>query len=175
MKLDLRIAAGLGAVALAGYALFLLVRPPDAVEEIATAWGGEGAPIDERAEAEDERRRFAADARRGPIADAELPVDDFEVPPPPLVDAPGAEVTPASARVGFDYSMRRVEKIGARKRRLKPEQWEALYREANDAYAALAISLDGKDDTQMRELEDAHRRLKEGLAAVRVRGNKFGP
>jgi hypothetical protein len=180
VKLDLRIAAGLGAVALAGYALFILVRPPDAVEEVASAWGGddgeaEDGPTDERADAEAERRRLAAAARGGPAEDSDLPVDELEVPPPALVDAPGAEVTPASARAGFDYSMRRVEKIAARKRRLKPEQWEALYREANDAYAALAIVLDGKDETQMRELEDAHRRLRDGLAAVRVRGKKFGP
>lgn len=175
MKLDLRIAAGLGAVALAGYALYLLVRPPDSVEEVAAAWSDEDAPVDERIDAEDERRRLASAARGRIEGDPDLPIDDLDVPPPPLLDAPGAEVTPVSARAGFDYSMRRVEKIAARKRRLKPEQWDALYREANDAYAALATVLDGKDDAQMRELEEAHRRLKEGLASVRVRGRKFGP
>ena len=173
MKLDIRIAAALGAVVLAGYALYLLMQPPGGVDEAGSAWGAEGSPADERAEAEQERRRVAAAARGAFAQDAQLPVDDFEVPPPPAAGTPGAEITAESARAGFDYSMRRVETIGARKRRLKPEQWEALYREANDAYAALAITLDAKDEAQLRELEDAHRRLKEALATVRVRGRKF--
>lgn len=174
MKLDLRIGAGLGAIALAGYALYLLVRPPEVVQDVAATWTEEAAePTDQRAEAEQERRRLAAAARGGAASGAEVPVDELEVPPPAVFDAPGAEVTPESARLGFDYSMRRVEKIAARKRRLKPEQWQALYREANDAYAALAITLDANDEAQLRELEDAHRRLKAGLAAVRVRGRKM--
>lgn len=174
MKLDIRIAAGLGAVILASYALYVLVSPPPAaIEEAASAWADEDAPADERAHAEEERRRLAAIARGNASRAADLPVDEFEVPPPPVSDTPGGAITATSARVGFDYSMRRVEKIGARKRRLKPEQWEALYREANDAYAALATTLDAKDPAQLTELEEAHRRLKEGLAAVRVRGRKF--
>lgn len=178
MKLDLRLVTGAGAVLLAGYALYLLVRPPPAVEEAQRAWASaDGEPVDARLEAQEERQRLAVVARGGldRAGEAELPVDDLDVAPPSGMAVPGGEVTPESARAGFDYAMRRVEKLGSRRRRLRRAQWDAIYREANDAYAALAIALDASDEAELRELEAAHVRLKEGLRAVRVRGDKFAP
>ena len=56
--------------------------------------------------------------------------------------------------------------------RLDREQWEDLYRSANDAFSALSMHLDAKDPAERDELEQAYARLLEGLDRVKVRGNK---
>jgi hypothetical protein len=173
--------AGLAAVLLAGYAVTLLSDPGDVVDEAdeARRVGPDGESLDPREAAQRERERFAAAGRafdrRTFEARGRLPDDADEVAPPDLVDAPGAEPTLEGARAGFDYAMRRVEKIAERRRRLSSDQWQVLYREANDAYAALSTLLDAEDPRQRAELEEAHVRLKAGLGEVKVWGDKFRP
>ena len=138
--------------------------------------GPDGKPMDARAVRERQRQRYAAAARGlDPRQLGQLPADADEVEPPPLLGGPAGEVTPENARAGFDYAMRRVERLADRRRRLSVEQWNVLYREANDAYAALSMVLDAQEDSERQELEDAHKRLKDGLKRVRVRGKKFQP
>jgi hypothetical protein len=180
MQSKVAILAAAAAVALAGYAALLVCSPDDVLEEASDAYTPEdGKAVDARRVAQQDRDRFVAAARgfdpRMVAGAGRLPADADEVPPPPLLEGPGSAVTPAGARAGFDYAMRRVEKLVERRRRLSTEQWQVLYREANDAYAALSIVLDARDERELAELERAHKRLKEGLAQVRVRGKKFGP
>ena len=179
MASKLHFLAGVAAVGIAGYALTMLLSGGDVVDEAEEAYlGADGQPVDARTQAQRQRERFAAAARgldprtRGHGA---LPDDADDVEPPPLVGEPGTPPTPQSARAGFDYAMRRVERLVERRRRLSVEQWQVLYREANDAYAALSIVLDASEPGQLQELETAHKRLQEGLAQVRVLGHKFQP
>ncbi len=176
MASKLHFLTGLAAVGIAGYALMLLLSGSDAVEEAEEAYlGADGKPVDARTQMQRQRERYAAAARGLDARHSDLPEDADEVEPPPLVDAPGSEPTPQTARAGFDYSMRRVERLADRRRRLSVEQWQTLYREANDAYAALSIVLDANDAGQLQELEAAHKRLQEGLSRIRVLGHKFQP
>lgn len=88
-------------------------------------------------------------------------------------DYGSGQVDPSNAREGFSATMDRVEALAKSRRRLTQEEWDALYREANDAFAALSMMIDGHDDAQLVELEAAHLRLKQGLRKVRVRGQKL--
>jgi hypothetical protein len=78
-----------------------------------------------------------------------------------------------STRKVFDAVMDEVEIMAAKPRRLRQKEWHEVYRAANDSFVALSMHLDGKDSEQAKELEEAHRRLVQGLANVRVRGKKF--
>jgi hypothetical protein len=69
--------------------------------------------------------------------------------------------------------MSRVDAVVESRRRLSQDEWDALYREANDAFAALSMVIDPRDDLQLQELEAAHERLKQGLRKVRVDGQKL--
>jgi hypothetical protein len=82
-------------------------------------------------------------------------------------------VDPTNAREGFSYAMTRVEALAESRRRVSQDEWDTLYREANDAFAALSIVIDPHDDLQVAELEMAHKRLRQGLRKVRVDGQKL--
>jgi hypothetical protein len=176
MAVPIKALAVVAALGLAGYAAWTVLDTEvtdEAVSDVLV--DADGEPLDDREIAERERRRFAAAARTFDPrnVDSALPSEADEVEPP--VEDGSATITPSNARIGFDYAMRRVEKLADTRKRLEPEQWQALYREANDAYAALSIVLDAEHDAERTELEEAHRRLQEGLRRVRVRGKKFGP
>ena len=85
---------------------------------------------------------------------------------------PGGPVDAESAARGFEVAMTKVERTANRRTKLEREEWDELYRTANDAFAALSTQLDATDPAQLQELEEAHARLVEGLRRVRVRGNK---
>ena len=77
-----------------------------------------------------------------------------------------------SASRGFDVIMKKVERVASSRTKLEREEWDDLYRNANDAFSALSMHLDATDPAERTELEEAHARLLEGLRRVRVRGNK---
>ena len=163
------------AVALAGYAGWLLV---DAGREYDTMARDayrdvDDQQVDARKQALERRRRLAAG---GLVANRESrPADplmsDADVSAPTI--NPHGRLTRPDAQAGFDYAMRRVEQIADRRRRLRPDEWDELYREANDAFSAYSVYVDATDVDEAAALEDAHRRLKKGLKRVRVRGKKL--
>jgi hypothetical protein len=172
----------LAAVALVGYALGLLLANPEADEAVedAIARGQAGEDQQEVVEASRERLRRAA---RGLAMSPEARIDGRGDPDDPdgrsasasasTVPYGSGEVDSSNAREGFSYAMSRVDAVVESRRRLSQAEWEALYREANDAFAALSIVVDPRDDLQMQELETAHERLKQGLRKVRVDGQKL--
>ena len=181
MKTSVRTLSVLGALGLVSWAAWLVLNPGEALEDAAeeAILGPDGEPIDAREENRIERARLAAVARglspRETTMRSEALVSEEEVPPPPqLADAHG-EITREQAELGFDYAMRRVERLArkSRHKKLLREDWDALYREANDAFSALSIHLDATDTQDLATLERAHARLKKSLGKVKVRGRKF--
>lgn len=82
----------------------------------------------------------------------------------------GEPLTPGDVHEGFEYVITNLEAVADSGKRLSRKEWRASYRAANDAFAAYSIHADGQ------ELEEAHRRLKETLARIRVRGGRtFDP
>jgi hypothetical protein len=170
----------LAALALVGYAGVLLLADPDAdavVEDaIADAQAGDGE--EEALERSRERLRrsargLAMSPEGRPLADGPEGAARSGEPSASAVEYGSGEVDPTNAREGFAYAMRRVDAIVESRRRLSQAEWDALYRETNDAFAALSMVIDGTDDLQVVELEAAHRRLKVGLRKVRVAGHKL--
>jgi len=164
-------------VVLAGYAVWTLLDVEGAYDEMGSEaiYDDNGEPIDQR-QAQREARDRLASVANGAIGPGrsrtvdELPeVEELEAPRMQLA----GPVTREDAEAGFDYAMRRVEQIAGRRRRLKQEDWEELYREANDAFSAYSAHLDATDVEQAALLEDAYTRLKKGLQRVRVRGKKL--
>ncbi len=175
---SLTVPAAVAAVALALYAGAQLVDVGGEYDEMAedAYLGVDGDAVDARAEAEEARERLALADRGVALGSVERRaadplMADNEVPAPALdLTQP---LSPEDAQAGFDYAMRRVERIAKTRRRLKVDQWQELYREANDAFSAYSMHLDATDADQLAKLEDAHVRLKKGLKRVRVRGKKF--
>lgn len=173
------------AVALVGYAGVLLLANPAADEAVegAIADGQRGEGEDERAQLDRSRERLRRTARglavspegRRGQAEGEDEGEDERASEQPASTVPygSGEVDPHNAREGFAYAMRRVDQIVQSRRRLSQDEWDALYREANDAFAALSIVVDARDDHQVAELEAAHKRLKQGLRKVRTQGQKL--
>jgi hypothetical protein len=125
-----------------------------------------GQPLDEREVAARERKALQARARNMSDRDREV------------VDASTAKygngsIDRATATAGFDDAMAEVEAFAKSRERIHREEWDTLYRTANDAFAVLSIHLDANEPGDREELESAHRRLQEGLRRVRVRGKKF--
>jgi hypothetical protein len=107
-----------------------------------------------------------ARARNMPLHDAEL------------ADARDAKygsgtISRSEAEAGFEDAMTEVETFAKSRERIHREEWDTLYRSANDAFAVLSNHLDANEPGDREQLESAHRRLQEGLRRVRVRGKKF--
>jgi hypothetical protein len=167
-------------IALVGYAAMLLLCTPEADEAGEEAIVAGEASEDEREELERSRERLRRTARGLALSPEGRPAaDDPDEEAPPLrepastVPYGSGEIDDQTARDGFDYAMTRVEDIVKSRRRLPQDEWDALYRETNDAFAALSMVLDAHDETQAAELEAAHERLEQGLRKVRVRGRKL--
>lgn len=128
--------------------------------------GVDGEPLDEREIAARERREMQARARNMPLHDAEL--EDAR-------DAKYGDgtITRSEAEAGFEDAMTEVETFAKSRERIHREEWDTLYRNANDAFAVLSNHLDANDPGDRETLESAHRRLQESLRRVRVRGKKF--
>jgi hypothetical protein len=129
-----------------------------------------GRPLSQREVADRDRADFVAMAR-GERPDFEMMIRAFEGAGPDFYGS--GEVGVDDARRVFNAVMDEVDTMAARPRRLRQRQWQEVYRTANDSFAALSMHLDAKDRDQAKELEDAHKRLQQGLASLRVRGNKF--
>lgn len=173
-----RAALVVGALGLTAWAGWLVLNPGEALDEAEDAiLGPDGEPVDPREENRIERDRLAAVARglspKETSMRTEALVSEAEVPPPPQLAESHGEITREQAELGFDYAMRRVERLARKKKKLRREDWDAVYREANDAFSALSIQLDATDDEDLAVLEAAHARLKKGLGKVKVRGRKF--
>lgn len=166
----------LAALALVGYAGMLVLADPEAddVVDDAIAEAQEGEP----SAAEQSRERLRRTARRLAMS-PEGRLDDGGQDPahrdgePSAVAYGSGEVDATNAREGFTYAMRRVDEIVQSRRRLSQDEWDALYRETNDAFSALSMVIDPYSDQQMAELEEAHERLRSGLRKVRVDGRKL--
>lgn len=161
----------------AGWTLLDVGGEYDEMAEDAYLDADGNASIDVREEAEQRRERMAAVARGaaramdGTMRPADPLLAENEVEPPNL--DPAGPLTASDVEAGFDYAMRRVERIARTRRKLEQDEWTELYREANDAYAAYSMHLDATEPGDLAKLEDAHKRLKAGLKRVRVRGRKF--
>jgi len=174
MPLPKRTLLGAGALALglAGIATWSMGRsiPASEIAE-AVVLGPDGDPIDPIADAARERDERRASSRNlGSMQRRDQDAANLDEGPP--VGDPGGLVDGESASRGFDIAMKQVERTADRRTKLEREEWDELYRSANDAFAALSIHLDATDPAQLQELEEAHARLVEGLRRVRVRGNK---
>lgn len=173
----------LAAVALVGTVGFQLLADPEANEVVEDAIADGRAPGGEEehealARSRDHLRRKARRLALSPEGRSRGSDDDpgvRSVDPAGIASAyyGSGEVDPTNAREGFTYAMDRVDEIAESRRRLSQEEWDALYREANDAFAALSSVIDGNDDSQLAELEAAHKRLRQGLRKVRVHGRKL--
>ena len=163
-------------VALVVYAATLLLTDADEVVDDAIADAQLGEDQQEQAERARERVRMLgrglAMSPDGAPVSAEA-VSSEAAPGDAYVQYGSGQVDQRSARDGFEYAMGRVDEVVKSRRRLSMDDWDALYREANDAFSALSIVLDAADEAQLTELEAAHKRLKQGLRKVRVRGRKF--
>lgn len=169
------------ALALVGHAGFLLLAAPEAddVVEAAIADGQAGEEQRDALEASRERLRRAA-RRLAMSPEGRLDGDGGDDPEGRSGDGSASfvpygsgEVDSSNAREGFSYAMSRVDEIVESRRRLSQDEWDALYRETNDAFSALSMVVDPRDDLQMAELEAAHVRLRTGLRKVRVSGRKL--
>lgn len=163
-------------LALVGYAAILLFGNPDVdgVMEDVIADGERGEAQPEMSPETRERMRMVGRGlAMSPDGDALGPEALASEAPISSVPYGSGEIDITSARDGFDYAMGKVGTVGDSRRRVTVEEWDELYREANDAFAALSIVLDAKNEAELAELEEAHVRLKKGLKRVRVRGRKF--
>jgi hypothetical protein len=160
-----------GAVVLAGYAVAVLLADVPADETPAEV----PRAMETRARA-DARDRFVEYARAVQQEQGStLPGDDLVDDDDAFVAGLGPEGVPEDdARKGFDHIMRRVEALGQKRRRLTQDEWRQTYRAANDAFSALSIHLDARNEDERSELEEAYARLRSGLQSVRVKGDKFG-
>lgn len=162
-------------VALVGYAALLLLANPEADGVVEEAIEAAQAGEDQRDELEQSRERLRRTARGLAMSPEGSPDRSDGDGRPAMTSVPygSGEIDDYSARTGFSNAMVRVDEIVQSRRRLSQEEWDQLYRETNDAFAALSIMVDARDDAQMAELEAAHKRLKQGLRKVRVRGRKL--
>lgn len=159
--------AGVLAVGLAIVATWSLGRRGDDVLD--TIVGPDADPIDPEDDAVRERDERSAVARNlGNMREREQDAANRTIEEPDSA----APVDRASAERGFDRIMRKVERVATARKRLDREEWDDLYRNANDAFAALSMHLDATDPAERNALEEAHARLLDGLDRVKVRGNK---
>lgn len=128
-------------------------------------------PADPQAEREREDARLRALAHGIRPTGSVLDSVQTEVPPPP--DDRSLTVTRAAAQQGFEHVVSKVEALGRTRRRLHKDEWDEVWRTANDAFTALSLHLDATDPVEAAELNEAHVRLKQALRKVRVRGGKF--
>jgi hypothetical protein len=128
----------------------------------------DGEIMDEQDAEAARRRELAARARN--ISDRSL--DPLVAPAGPGEWGDG-RIDRASATANFDEVMGTVESFARSRERIHKEEWDALYRSANDSFAALSTQLDANDPGDRETLETAHKRLQNGLRRVRVRGKKF--
>lgn len=129
----------------------------------------DGELIDEQDAASQRRRELQARARN--LSDRSG--DPLVQPAGGLGDYGDGRIDRATATAAFDEIMGTVETFATSRERIHKEEWDTLYRTANDTFAALSTQLDANDPGDRETLETAHRRLKEGLRRVRVRGKKF--
>ncbi|MEX1361599.1 MAG: hypothetical protein AB1Z98_00610 [Nannocystaceae bacterium] len=171
----------IGTVTLAGYALVLLFGDAEVDDVVADVIADARDGDEQTAEVERRRERVAQVARgmmmspNGPDGQAQSSPDELaaEVPAPEIPYGSG-ELDPKTVRSSFDYAMDRVDAVANSRKRITVEDWDVLYREANDSFTALSIVLDATDPDASAELEEAYKRLKQSLKRVRVRGRKFG-
>lgn len=157
------------ALALAGGVTWWYVADPgtgEVLDELPV--DAQGRPLDERAARAQHDARLRAQARNTHFEDRD------EVRGSAPLDPYGTGVIDrVTAENGFDDVMTRVEGLARSRERIDREAWDQLYREANDAFAALSSLLDAREPSDLEALEKAHHRLQEGLRRVRVRGRKF--
>lgn len=168
------------ALALVGYAGVLLLADPEADDVVEAAIADGRAGEEQRDALEASRERLRRTARRLAMSpEGRLDGDGGSDPEArsdgsaSVVPYGSGEVDSSNAREGFSYAMSRVDEIVESRRRLSQDEWDALYRETNDAFTALSMVVDPRDDLQMAELEAAHVRLRTGLRKVRVAGQKL--
>jgi hypothetical protein len=144
----------------------------------------DGAPIDERSEHRRRRAELQAQARNMSFGARDDDSDEDGVEVSTLRREAGADgdaqlgdgsIDRPTAEAGFDHIMGVLEEIADDRERLAKSDWRELYRAANDAFSALSMHLDADNPADLERLEQAHRRLQDGLRRVRVRGRKFAP
>lgn len=175
---------GLGAAAAVGGVLWWSQPQGDGSEPVGPlVLDDDGAPIDERTEHRRRRTELQAQARNMSFG-ARDGDDDDDHDVSTLRREAGADeaaqlgdgsIDRQSAEAGFDHIMGVLEDTAEDRERLAKSDWRELYRAANDAFSALSMHLDAEDPGDLERLEQAHRRLQDGLRRVRVRGRKFAP
>ncbi len=145
-----RVLIGLGAVALGLVVYTLALRPGVREPEAAKP-----AP------------RPAVHDARSDVADALQLV--LEPPPDPEMKLPPAAARRA-AEASFESIMQTLESLADAGQRLPRARRDELYRNTNDAFAALSATLDAENSAEDRQtLEDANIRMKAMLAELGVR------
>ena len=187
MKGRMLVLFGLGAAAAVGGVLWWSQPHGDGSEPSGPlVLDEDGAPIDERSEHQRRRGELQAQARNMSFADRDAHGDEDEASAGVSTlrreagadgDAPlgDGSIDRQTAEAGFDHIMGVLEETAEDRERLAKSDWRELYRAANDAFSALSMHLDAEDPADLERLEQAHRRLQDGLRRVRVRGRKFAP
>lgn len=161
--------AVVGALLLCGIGIGMLVDAR-ADDEPEVELGADGKPMDERAKWRRDRANRARAAR--PDVDLDALEQAFAGAGPGFYG--DGNVGLEEARDHFDGTIEHLEKLAARRRPLRQKQWDVAHQAANDSFVTLETKLDVKNDRKHRaEFEEAHKRLKGALAALRVRGGKF--
>jgi hypothetical protein len=155
------------ALGIAGTALWTLLG---GAEEPEVELDAKGRAVSDEEIAERDHDELVAAARNEHPGYGEL-MEAFSAAGPDFYGTGELEVE--TTRMVFDAVMDRVEVMADRPRRMRQKEWRQVYRAANDSFTALSMHLDAKDSDQAKELEEAHRRLQQGLANLRVRGKKF--
>lgn len=167
-RLSLAIAGG--AVALLVGGVWYWVADPGLHEHADDlARNQDGELLDEQDAADQRRRELQARARN--LSDRSG--DPLVRPAGGIGDYGDGRIDRAAAAASFDEVMGTIESFATSRERIHKEEWDALYRSANDSFAALSTQLDAHDPGDRETLETAHKRLQEGLRRVRVRGKKF--
>ena len=169
-KRTIRLGPLLALVACFGITAFAVSLLMGDEEEVEVEVDAQGRPLSDRQVAERDRAEMVAIAR-GEAAGYGMMIRAFEGAGPDFYGSGAVEVD--DARKVFSAVMDEVDRLAERPRRLRQKEWREVYRAANDSFTALSIHLDAKNREEAKELEAAHKRLRQGLANLRVRGNKF--
>lgn len=156
-----RATIGLGALALALVVIVVVTRGPNAELARAPDPGHERAPTAE-----------GPAARRSSVSPGDKLGDALQhvISPPrePQLRLPPAQAR-SEAEASFEHIMKTLEELADAGQRVPTARRDELYRNTNDAFAALSAALDPNDAADMQALEDANIRMKAMLHELGVR------
>jgi len=153
---------GLAALALVATAA-LVLRP---AREPASVPSEQTAPLPPPASRPSSRAEPTAEPPTRTLGDA---LEALRQPPEPAMQLPPTEAR-REAEASFEHIMQTLEDLADAGQRVPAARRDELYRNTNDAFAALSATLDPNSAADMQALEDANIRMRAMLheAGVRV-------